>query len=267
MKKIYSYSLQGKRNTNEDNHFYLLNANNENTDYNPINFFGVFDGHGGKMISTYLKKILPQYFINKPKLIQTHHVYNKSDTYLRKHFNVIYNKIQSSLTELHPIVVQRCGSTALVGIQYKNKLWILNVGDSRVIRCNNLNIAEQLSLDHKPSLPTEKIRIESLGGMIEYDGYDWRIKGLSLSRAFGDKDCYPYVIHEPDIYKYKVRKNDKYLIFACDGLFDVLSNQDIVNFINTLIIYNYDKNYAQALAQYAYDKGSLDNITIIIYFI
>jgi serine/threonine protein phosphatase PrpC len=267
MKKIYSYSLLGKRETNEDNHFYLLNENNENNEYNSINFFGVFDGHGGKIVSSYLKKILPQYFINKPKLIQNQHLYNKSDTYLHKYFNFIYNKIQLNLIKLHPIIVQRCGSTALVGIQYKNKLWILNVGDSRVIKCNHSNIAEQLSLDHKPSSPTERIRIESLGGMIEYDGYDWRIKGLSLSRAFGDIDCSPYVTHTPDIYKYKIKKTDKYLVFACDGLFDVLSNQDIVDFINTLIIHKYNKNYAQALAQYAYDKGSLDNITIIIYFI
>jgi len=57
-KKIYSSSLQGKRNENEDNHFHILNINDDNTKINPINLFGVFDGHGGKLVSAFLKRSL-----------------------------------------------------------------------------------------------------------------------------------------------------------------------------------------------------------------
>ena len=61
--KIQSYSLQGRRESNEDEHFHLLNLSNKNQKYNKTNFVGVFDGHGGKMVSKYLKKNLPFYFL------------------------------------------------------------------------------------------------------------------------------------------------------------------------------------------------------------
>ena len=95
---------------------------------------------------------------------------------------------------------------------------------------------------------------------------DWRIKNLSLSRAFGDIECTPYVTHLPQIYCRKLSKGDKFLILACDGLWDVLSNQDAVDFILDLENIEYKGNYAKALAEYALDKGSMDNITVIIYY-
>lgn len=263
--KIYSHSLQGKRNSNEDQHISVINLDNMNPDYNPINLFGVFDGHGGKLVSKYLKDNLPNYFLTK----FTKDIYNKTE-YASKYFIKIYNKLQSDLKESHPRAVEHCGSTACIGIQFqdnmkKNKLWLLNVGDSRAIKCNVNNIAEQLTQDHKPNSPDEKKRIESLGGTIEFDGCDWRIKDLSLSRAFGDLECTPYVTHLPQIYKYKISNSDKFIIYACDGLWDILSNQDAVDYVNTMLG---DKkcngNYAKKLAEYALNKGSLDNITVVL---
>ena len=63
--RIESYSLQGRRESNEDQHYHLLNINGKNKKYNPINFISVFDGHGGKAVSKYLKDNLPKYFIKK----------------------------------------------------------------------------------------------------------------------------------------------------------------------------------------------------------
>ena len=57
--KIYSHSLQGKRDSNEDQHVHIMNLNGENKEQNSINFLGVFDGHGGKKVSKYLKDNLP----------------------------------------------------------------------------------------------------------------------------------------------------------------------------------------------------------------
>ena len=103
--------------------------------------------------------------------------------------------------------------------------------------------------------------------MIQFDGVDWRINGLSLSRAFGDLDCRPYVTHLPQIYKYNINTNDKFLIFACDGLWDVISNQDAVDFICDLNNKNFKGNYSKELTEYAINKGSLDNVSAIVYFI
>jgi serine/threonine protein phosphatase PrpC len=266
--KVYSHSLQGKRDANEDQHIHVLNLNGENNEYNNINFFGVFDGHGGKLVSKYLKETMPQFFITKFKK----NLYTK-DISASKYFIKVYGLLQSKLQNDHPKGSIHCGSTACIGIHYKDKcnhdkLWILNVGDSRAIKCNKDNIAEQLTLDHKPNNPEEKIRIERLGGKIQFDGSDWRINGLSVSRAFGDLDCSPYVTHLPQIYKYNINPNDKFIIFACDGLWDVLSNQDVIDYINELLLNKKFKgNYSKELAKYAIIKGSLDNISVIVYFI
>ena len=267
MNKIYSHSLQGKRDSNEDQHVHILNLDGSNKQLNPINFFAVFDGHGGKAVSKFLKDNLPPLFVNKfPKKI-----YNKQSS-ASKYFIKIFDLLQNKMKEDHPRAVQYCGSTCCVVIQYKdssdkNKIWVLNIGDSRAVKCNKNNIAEQLSQDHKPNNPEEKKRIESLGGKIQFDGCDWRIKDLSLSRAFGDIECTPYVTHLPQIYNYKVSSSDKFMIIACDGLWDVVSNQDATDFVNQLLITNNKVNYAKELAQYALTKGSLDNVTVMIYFI
>ena len=118
-----------------------------------------------------------------------------------------------------------------------------------------------------PNLPEEKKRIENLGGKITYDGVDWRVKTLSLSRAFGDLDCCPYVTHLPNIFKYDLSSKDKFLIIACDGLWDALSNKQAIDHVKDLQHSNFKGNYAKSLANYALDKGSYDNITVIIYFI
>jgi serine/threonine protein phosphatase PrpC len=266
--KIYTHSLQGKRKSNEDTHIHIMNLDGKNDDYNAINFLGVFDGHGGKLVSKYLKDNLYQFFVNK----FNKNIYTKSDL-ASNYFIQIYDQIQNKIMNEHPRAVQYCGSTACVGIHYmdgsnKPKLWILNVGDSRAIKCNKDCIAEQLTIDHKPNTPFERERIENLGGKIEFDGSDWRIKDLSLSRAFGDLECKPYVTHLPQIYKYKINNNDKFLIFACDGLWDVLSNQDATDYINSLLLNKkYNGNYAKDLADYGLSKGSMDNITVMVYLL
>lgn len=266
--KVYSHSLQGKRQANEDQHVHILNLDKSNEELNPINFFGVFDGHGGKAVSKYLKDNLPPFFINK---------FNK-DIYsdpkaASKYFVKVFDLLQNKMKDDHPRAAVRCGSTACVAIHFKdredkNKLWVLNVGDTRAVKCNKLNIAEQLTQDHKPNSPEEKARIEQLGGKIEFDGVDWRIKDLSLSRAFGDLDSTPYVTHMPQIYKHRISSSDKFIIFACDGLWDIMQNQDAIEFINEkLLDKKFKGNYAKELAEHALAKGSLDNITVLVYML
>ena len=264
--KIYTYNLQGRRNSNEDTHISITNLNKSNNKYNNINLFGVFDGHGGKRVSKYLSKNLPDFFINK----FDKNIYLNNNL-LTKYIHNVYDLLQTNLKNNHPRVVEYCGSTACVVIHTLDKkknniLWAINVGDSRAIICDQTGTAIQLTVDHKPNLMEEKDRIEKLGGKITFDGYEYRIKSLSLSRAFGDLDCCPYVTHLPNIYKYKIKLKDKFLIIACDGLYETLTNQEAVEFIRDLQFKNYNLNYAKALAELAYNKGSQDNITVIIYF-
>lgn len=266
--KINSYSLQGLRESNEDQHAYFLNLDSIEDNINNINFVGVFDGHGGKLVSHFLKKNIPKLFSNKTN----NSVYSNTKT-ASKLFNNIFNSVEEKLEKTHPIAVNYTGSTALCGIIAKNNntdkniLWIVNVGDSRAVLYNYKNEVIQLSEDHKPNTILEKKRIESMGGKIKYDGSDWRINDLSLSRAFGDVESTPYITHYPEIFKYTLNKNDKFIVFACDGLWDVMSNTNVINYINLLMEVDYKGNYAKKLAEKAIKEGSTDNVTIVILFL
>ncbi len=265
---IHSVSIKGIRNQNEDRHTIFNNLDNNDQTKAQINFFGVYDGHGGKFVSGFLAESLPALFIDKRIN------YPVSKDYINQVFKYLQQKI---LKKNYNDKALHCGSTCLVGIHYKKMdqdyLNIINCGDTRAVLCRD-NFAIPLSKDHKPMWPEEKARITQLGGKPYFDGDDWRIKDLSVSRAFGDFDAEPYLTNMPDIFRYKLDKNDKFIIFACDGLWDVLSNQDVVNYIlnecydndcNTRI--NKNTNIARKLAEYALQKGSTDNLTIIVYFL
>ena len=264
---VHSVSLKGKRESNEDKHIIKTNLNGQNKNMNNINFYGIYDGHGGKFVSKFLSNNLHNFFIDK----RVKYPLKKS------YVNDAYNCIQNILETKYGKQSHSCGSTSLVSLQYKdsnnnNYINILNTGDSRCVLCRN-NISYPLTKDHKPATPEEKNRIEQLGGKIYYDGYDWRINDLSVSRAFGDNESKKYVTHIPDLYKYKLSKNDKFIVMACDGLWDVMENQDVVDFVlnkcydmNTGKKLNKKINVAKQLAEHAINIGSTDNITSLVVF-
>ncbi len=268
---IQSYSLQGKRESNEDQHIGVININNIDKTINPVNLVGVFDGHGGKLVSKYLKTNLPKYIFKKTN----NNIFEQHNAVVNNYFYKLFDRLQNDLIKDHPIAANRCGSTALVGVMHKttkgsknsNFLWIANVGDSRAVLCNHLGKAVPLSVDHKPNSGPEKKRIETMGGKIKFDGVDWRIGDLSLSRAFGDLDNTPYVTHTPEIFKYRLNKKDKFLIFACDGLWDVVNNTEAVNYVKFLLDKKFTGNISKKLGEYAIKKGSYDNVTISILFL
>ncbi len=271
---IHSISLIGKRESNEDHHTIFLNLNNSDQKYNPINLFSVFDGHGGKDISKYLSNNLSEYFTSKYNEFHT-----QSTNDIKKYIEKVYDHVELKLEKKFKNISYNVGSTASSIIFLKKKkninYYVVNVGDCRSVLCNNENMPIQLSKDHKPHMHDEKMRIEKLNGKIYFDGFDWRINDLSVSKSFGDMDALPFVTHKPDIFKYKLKNNDKFIILACDGLWDVISNQDACTFILNLLNSNNKlenmnrhspNNYAQRLAEYAIESGSTDNVSVIIIF-
>jgi protein phosphatase 1L len=270
----HTISLLGLRDSNEDQHEVFINLDNSNTEYKNINLFAVFDGHGGKDVSKFLKDNLSTYFTSN------YIKYDITDTVkFKKYIEKVFDHLQIKLEKKFKNISYTIGSTALVTVFYEkhNKIYyyVANAGDCRAVICNNTNMGIPLSKDHKPHLFEEKTRIEKIGGEIYYDGTDWRIGDLSVSRAFGDMDAAPFVTHKPDIFKYTLKRNDKFLILGCDGLWDVLSNQDVINFILNKMdetpklnnISSYSKsNISQSLAEYAIKQGSTDNVSIIIIF-
>ena len=108
----FSFSLQGRRPTNEDAHTLFENLDNKIKDKNNINLYCLYDGHGGTEVSHYLKENLYKYFIsNKVE-------YNNLNT-LRTYIKKVYDKIDSKLYTALKDKAYQVGSTALLSIHHK----------------------------------------------------------------------------------------------------------------------------------------------------
>lgn len=270
---VHTCSLLGLRPSNEDEVDIVDNTGGADASLKPVLYLGIYDGHGGPGISKVLKKTirLSQYYMhNTADDIAPSSKWNRH--MIRK-----YKTIQQKLADTEP-KAKTMGSTALVVIAYEHKgnrmLKVVNLGDSRAVACNHYKISQPLTRDHKPDTPDERQRIAAAGGKIEYSKRDDpRINGLSVSRVFGDLDC-EHISSEPECFDYRT-DGMPFVIMGCDGLWDVMSDQDAVNFVlgcmaDTKVTGNLSgkssRNIAQRLAEHALERGSQDNVSVIILF-
>ena len=128
----------------------------------------------------------------------------------------------------------------------------LNVGDSRAVLSRD-RTAVALTIDHKPNHPSERRRIEKLGGQVTWCGLTdpatnkpiknsgvYRMNGnLALSRAIGDRSERPWVSADADVkvldLNIKEKGGDEFIVLGSDGLWDVMKSQDVVDFVHNFI--------------------------------
>ncbi|KAM0722804.1 hypothetical protein Q7P37_002246 [Cladosporium fusiforme] len=137
-------------------------------------------------------------------------------------------------------------------------LYTANVGDARIVLCRN-GKALRLSYDHKGSDENEGKRIAGAGGLILNN----RVNGvLAVTRALGDaymKDLvtgHPYTtetVIQPDM--------DEFLILACDGLWDVCSDQEAVDLIRNI---QDPQAASKVLVDHALARFSTDNLSCMV---
>ncbi|KDO55348.1 hypothetical protein CISIN_1g024852mg [Citrus sinensis] len=166
------------------------------------------------------------------------------------------------------------GSTACVAIIRDKQLVVANAGDSRCV-LSRKGQALNLSKDHKPDLEVEKDRILKAGGFIQVG----RVNGsLNLARAIGDVEFKlnkslpaekQIVTANPDISTIELCDDDEFLVIACDGIWDCLSSQELVDFVRdqltneTKLSVICEKVFDRCLAPSAGGEGC-DNMTMIL---
>ncbi|XP_056166520.1 protein phosphatase 2C 51-like isoform X2 [Syzygium oleosum] len=165
------------------------------------------------------------------------------------------------------------GSTAVVVILSGCQIIASNCGDSRAILCRGTQTIP-LTVDQKPDRHDELTRIEETGGrVINWNGA--RVFGvLAMSRAIGDRYLRPWIIPVPEITFTTRRDEDECLILASDGLWDVMTNDEVGEVARRLLrrrrrLMMVDEiSPAQAVADYlteiAKGRNSSDNISIIV---
>ncbi|CAM8916468.1 unnamed protein product [Rhodiola kirilowii] len=261
-------SMQGWRASMEDAHAAFPNLDASTS------FFGVYDGHGGKVVAKFCAKYLH-------RIVLKHEAYSAGDigtavqkAYFRmdemmrgqrgwRELAILGDKINKISGMLEGMIWSprssdsnrqleewnveegphsdftgpNCGCTANVAVIRNNQLVVANAGDSRCV-ISRKSQAYNLSRDHKPDLDAEKDRIVKAGGFV----HAGRINGsLNLARAIGDmkfkQNKYlpaerQIVTANPDINIVELCDDDDFIVLACDGIWDCMSSQQLVDFIH-----------------------------------
>jgi len=91
------------------------------------------------------------------------------------------------------------------------------------------------------------------------------MQSLAVTRSFGDLKLKKskYVIAEPEFTETLLLPEDQFAVFASDGLWDVMSEEEVVAFV----IKAEDKmKVSEQLAQNAMQQGSKDNIAVLVVY-
>lgn len=199
----------------------------------------VFDGHGpfGALASKFVRERLPKALLDLGIGRTTCH--HEEDIRRILHNGCV--EVNHRLATSH-IDVYVSGTTGVMGVIKKNKLYVANVGDSRAvlgrIGPNGSLQAVDLSFDQKPDRPDEHARIIRYGGRV----FEWGVPrvwqrdvdmpGLAMARSFGDLAAEAVgVFAEPEITVTELTKDDKFLIFATDGVWEFMSSSDVIKII------------------------------------
>jgi len=234
--------MQGWRKTMEDAHISVHSF------YNGYGLYGVMDGHGGPEVAMYSKDNLPNFIKNNPLLkskqwkeLFTSSICDFDQTFLtegvQKELIEYLKKSKSEERYMQEADIYKfVGCTLCLAMITDGEIICANSGDSRCI-LGVKGKAVEMSFDHKPELEKERTRIEKAKGYVE----DNRVNGnLNLSRSLGDfeyksdkslKADEQLVISLPDIKVEKLSPDVDFMVIACDGIWEVLESQKVVDFV------------------------------------
>ncbi|XP_057505766.1 probable protein phosphatase 2C 52 isoform X2 [Actinidia eriantha] len=238
-----------------------------------VTFCGVFDGHGphGHLVARKVRDMLPLTllsFLHSYELKRSgsstscftgNHKPDGGDPWedaeeekaaslWREAFLKSYKAMDKELKS-HPNLDCFCsGSTAVTIVKQGSNLYMGSIGDSRAILgskdSSDTMVAIQLTVDLKPDLPREAERIKRCKGRVfamEDEPEVSRVwlpfdnaPGLAMARAFGDFCLKEYgVISIPEFSHRTLTESDKFIVLASDGVWDVLSNEEVVEIVST----------------------------------
>ena len=290
IKCIHDLSKTGlagdEKKVNQDNYFIFKNfvQGFENI------YMGVCDGHGyyGHEVSGYIKENLPMDLNHALKqknldLLKDDLSPTIKECFIQENQNLLNN---------HQIDSDLSGTTCISVIYTPKKLIIANIGDSRCVlgkydKKENKYISENLSRDHKPTIPEEAERILKVGGrirpMLDEDGEfigplrvymkEKEMPGLAMTRSFGDYfGSTAGTISEPEVTEHVFKEEDKFIVIASDGLYEFIESEEVVKLVGEF----YKKNDIVGCCEFLYkesyrrwideEEDTVDDITIIVVF-
>ncbi|KAK9666765.1 hypothetical protein RND81_14G209800 [Saponaria officinalis] len=222
-------------------------------------FVGVYDGHGGPETSRYINDHMFHHlrrFASENNCI--------SADVIRKAVQATEEGFLSIVSKQWPMNPQMAavGSCCLIGVICNGTLYVANLGDSRAVLGRLMKAtgeihAVQLSAEHNACLEEVRQELRSVHPddphIVVLKHNVWRVKGLiQISRSIGDvylkkaeynrEPLYskfrlrdpikrPILSSEPSISVQELQPHDQFVIFASDGLWEHLSNQEAVDIV------------------------------------
>ncbi|KAI7729460.1 hypothetical protein M8C21_020367 [Ambrosia artemisiifolia] len=225
-------------------------------------FVGVYDGHGGPEASRYISNHLFSHLI---RIVGENGLKISSET-LKNAVSATEEGFMSLVRRSFGIkkLMAAVGSCCLAGMISEGTLYVANLGDSRAVigrlkrHGSNKIVAEQITEDHNACM--DEIRQELKQNhpddphiVVMRQGV-WRVKGLiQVSRSIGDaylkKPEYaldssfprfhlrepirrPILGNNPSLYNRELKPEDKFIVFASDGLWEHMTNQQVVEIVH-----------------------------------
>ena len=204
-----------------------------------ISIFGIFDGHGPIPTGADASEFVANNIQNE--LVEKYKTDEDLSTCLTESFISLDEKMKEKK-------YTKSGTTAVVSLITPYKIVVANTGDSRLIIVRRGTDGKPKikfhTEDHKPSLPYEKLRIEKAGGEVSVP-----VKGsnevprinndMAVSRALGDHEYKnpelepknQIISPVPDVNVFDRDKEDMFIVLASDGVWDVMSNEEVMDFV------------------------------------
>uniref|UniRef100_A0A3Q3Q0U5 Protein phosphatase 1B n=1 Tax=Monopterus albus TaxID=43700 RepID=A0A3Q3Q0U5_MONAL len=255
-------SMQGWRVEMEDAHTAVLGL--PAPGMSDWSFFAVYDGHAGSKVANYCSKHLLEHIISAiPPTVEA----------VKAGIRTGFLRIDEHMRSFSDLRngMDRSGSTAVGILLSPDNFFFINCGDSRAVLYRNSNVCFS-TLDHKPCNPRERERIQNAGGSVMIQ----RVNGsLAVSRALGDYDykCVDgkgpteqLVSPEPEVFEMvRAPEQDQFVILACDGIWDVMSNEELCEFVKSRLEVSDDlERVCNEVVDTCLHKGSRDNMSAVL---
>ncbi|KAJ8747083.1 hypothetical protein K2173_014490 [Erythroxylum novogranatense] len=234
-------------------------------------FVGVYDGHAGAEASRFITQNL---FPNLKRILQEHQ--GLSESVIKKAFAATEDSFISLVRKqwhAKPHMAS-VGSCCLAGVLSNGLLYIANAGDSRAVlgtleTGTKQVTAVQLSIEHNANIDSVRDELRSLHPddpeIVMLKHKVWRVKGLiQVSRSLGDAYLKKAEFNrEPlqptidSISVHNLRQEDKFIIFASDGLWEHLSNEEAVSIVQDNPSHGIAKRLVKAALKAAAKKRAI----------
>ncbi|XP_076956620.1 putative protein phosphatase 2C 42 [Bidens hawaiensis] len=273
-------------------------------------FVGVYDGHGGPDVARYVCDNLFRNFQATSGGVVTPETIRNAFLQTENGFTNLVAQLFNSRPGIATV-----GTCCLVGVIYQQTLFIANLGDSRAVLGKKVGntgglAAIQLSSEHNANLEEVRHELKDLHphdpDIVALKHGVWRVKGIiQVSKSIGDvymkhaeynnnqiaqkfrlpeATVMPILSATPTILTHEIHPNDSFLIFASDGLWEHLSNEEAVEIVHNNPRSGIAKRLVKAALQEAAKKREMrysdlkkidkrvrrhfhDDITVIVLFL